>query len=185
MSRLTVCKAVEVDAAKAIEMTIAGLLKPRGFRKRERNWFRTTGANEYQVVNLQKSSWGGGSCYLNVGWDSTVPAGEFRPANQCVVSLRAEDTDVIAPIEWVRPDGVSTLAMPGIALLDTETNERVPEDLFVEQLTQVIVIPVAELLDRTTSIVDLVPLLTAKPWFATRSLRSELSRRGHELPTSW
>ncbi len=81
-----------MDAAKTIEMTIAALLKPRGFRKRGRNWFRTTSANEYQVVNLQKSSWGSGSCYLNLGWDSIFPAGEFRPVNQCAVSLRAENT---------------------------------------------------------------------------------------------
>jgi Domain of unknown function (DUF4304) len=168
-----------------MERTIAGLLKPRGFRKRGRNWFRTTSANEYQVVNLQKSSWGGGNCYLNLGWDPAVPAGEFRSENQCAVTLRAEDTDVIPPIDWVRPDGLTTLELPGISLLDTEANDRMSEAQFAKQFSEVIAVPIADLLDRTPSIVDLVPLLTAKPWFATRALRDELSRRGLELPTSW
>lgn len=176
---------VDMDAATRIETTIAGSLKSRGFRKRGRNWFRTTSANEYQVVNLQKSSWGGGNCYLNLGWDHAVPAGEFRPENQCAVSLRAEDTDVIPPVERIRPDGVTALELPGISLLDVEISSGTPEDVFAAELTDVIVSPIADLLDRTPSIVDLVPLLTAKPWFATLSLRDELSRRGHELPTSW
>ncbi len=35
-----------------IESAFAVVLKARGFRKRGRNWFRTTLAGEYQVVNL-------------------------------------------------------------------------------------------------------------------------------------
>ncbi|WP_255421201.1 hypothetical protein [Miniimonas sp. S16] len=38
------------------------------------------------------------------------------------------------------------------------------------------------MLERTPSIVDLVPFLTAKPWFALRDARAELARRGQELP---
>lgn len=74
------------------------------------------------------------------------------------------------------------IVLPGISLLDTEANGRMSEDLFVSQLIEVIVIAVADLLDRTPSIVDLAPLFSAKPWFATLSLRDQLSRRGHELP---
>src|SRR4051794_25284374 len=95
-----------VDAAKVIETAITSVLKPRGYRKRARNWFRTTSANGYQIVNLQKSSWGSGSYYLNLGWDATVSPGEFRSENQCAASLRAEDTDVIRPIQRIRGDGV-------------------------------------------------------------------------------
>jgi hypothetical protein len=174
-----------VDPAKLIETTIAGSLKPRGYRKRERNWFRTTSANEYQVVNVQKSSWGGGDCYLNLGWDASLPSGEFRPFNHCAINLRAENTDVITPIHHIRPDGVTEIELPGISLLDSEISSVMPEDDFTADLLDVVVTPVADLMDRTPSIVDLVPLLTAKPWFASLRLRSELRQRGHELPTSW
>ncbi|GAA4691328.1 DUF4304 domain-containing protein [Nocardioides conyzicola] len=59
---------------------MATVFKSRGFRKRGRNWFRTTSANQYQVVNLQKSSWGGGSRYLNLGWDPPCPTKDFVPS---------------------------------------------------------------------------------------------------------
>ena len=174
-----------VDPAKLIEATIAGALKPRGYRKRGRNWFRTTSANEYQVVNLQKSSWGGGDCYLNLGWDGSGPSGGFQPFNDVSINLRAENADVIAPIHRIRPDGVTEIELPGISLLDSEISSVTPEDDFTAELLDVVVTPVADLMDRTPSIVDLVPLLTAKPWFASLRLRSELRQRGHELPTSW
>ena len=173
-----------VDAAKTIEATFAVVLKQRGFRQRGRNWFRTTRADEYQVVNLQKSSWGSGNCYLNLGWDPGVTPGEFRSENQCAVSLRAEDTDVILPIHRLRPDGVTEIELPGITLLTVEVSRVMAEDDFAAELTEVIVEPLANLLDRTPSFVDLVPLLTAKPWFATLRLRDELRPRGYELPTS-
>ena len=174
-----------MDKAKTIETTFAGVLKARGFRKRGRNWFRATSANEYQVVNLQKSSWGGGNFCVNLGWDPAVPVREFRAENQCAASLRAERTDAIPPIEWVGPDGLTTIELRGIILLDPEMNDRLPETSFIRQLTEVVVTPIADLMDRTPSVVDLVALLTAKPWFATLALRSELSRRGLELPSAW
>lgn len=178
-------KTCSVDAAKTIEATFAPVLKQRGFRKRGRNWFRTTSTDEHQVVNLQKSSWGGGDCYLNLGWDPSVGRGEFRPENQCMLSLRAEHTDVISAIRRLRPDGVTEIELPGIRLLDVEVSRVMAEEDFAAELAEVVVGPVADLMDRTPSIVDLVPLLTAKPWFASLRLRSELRQRGHELPTSW
>ena len=68
---------------------------------------------------------------------------------------------------------------------ERDIRARMPEALFTEKLADVVVLPVADFLDRTRSIVDLVPLLSEKPWYATRSLRDELARRGYELPTSW
>lgn len=174
-----------MEPAKLIEATIARALKPRGYRKRGRNWFRATSANEYQVVNLQKSSWGGGDCCLNLGWDASVPSGEFRPVNVSSISLRAENTGVIPQILRIRPDGVTELALPGISLLDAEISSATPEEAFTKELLDVVITPVAELMDRTPSIVDLVPLLTAKPWFASLQIRSELRQRGYELPTYW
>lgn len=171
-----------VDRAKLVESAFAGAFKLRGFRKRGRNWFRTTSAGEYQVVNLQKSPWGSGDYYLNLGWDPSVPSGEFRSENFCLLSLRAETTDVIAPIDFARPDGLVARDLPGTILLDAEMGARIPEDAFLEQLTEVVINPVADFMESTPSVVDLVPLLSAKPQFAFVPVRAELRRRGYELP---
>lgn len=165
-----------------IESSFAGVLMARGFRKRGSNWFRTTSSGEYQVVNLQRSSWGSGSFYLNLGWDPSVAAGDFRSENFCTLSIRAEHTDVIPSIEVVRPDGLAARNLPGILLLDAEMISRIPEESFLQRLTEVIIIPVADFMDRTPSLVDLVSLLSAKPQFAWVPVREELNRRGFTLP---
>lgn len=72
--------------------------------------------------------------------------------------------------------------LPGIVLLDPESSTRMSESDFAEQLTKVVAIPIADLLDRTPSIVDMVPLLMRKPWCATRDLREQLATRGFHLP---
>jgi hypothetical protein len=171
-----------VDKAKTIESAFAGVFKARGFRKRGSNWFRTTSTGEYQVINLQKSPWGGGGFYLNLGWDPSVAAGDFRSANFCTLSIRAEHTDVIPSIEVVRPDGLAARDLSGILLLDAEMISRIPEESLLQQLTEVVIIPIADFMDRTPSLVDLVPLLSAKPQFAWVSVREELNRRGFTLP---
>jgi hypothetical protein len=164
-----------------IESSFAGVFKARGFRKRGRNWFRTTCSGEYQVINLQKSPWGE-SFYLNLGWDPGVASGEFRSANFCIFGLRAETTDVIPSIDFVRPDGLAARDLPGIVLLDAEMSSRIPEDSFVQQLIDVVVVPIADFMDRTPALQDLVPLLAEKPPLAFIPVREELSRRGFTLP---
>ncbi|MFE4195074.1 hypothetical protein ACFRJ9_04340 [Paenarthrobacter sp. NPDC056912] len=72
--------------------------------------------------------------------------------------------------------------LPGTILLDAEMGGRIPEDAFLKQLTDVVINPVADFMDSTPSVVDLVPLLSAKPQFAFVPVREELSRRGYELP---
>lgn len=171
-----------MDVKGIAERTLAGVLKPAGFRKRGLNWFRAPSDSDYQVVNLQRSGWGSGDCYLNLGWDPRVPAGQFRPAHQCLLSLRAEHTDVVPDIEWLRPDGETTIDLPGISLLDVETSTRMTEDELSALLLKVVAIPVVELMKQARSVIDLVPLLTAKPWFAMVSLRDYLSACGYELP---
>src|SRR3954468_21609287 len=171
-----------MDVAGLAERTLAGALKPLGFRKRGLNWFRTSSGSDYQVVNLQRSSWGGGDCYLNLGWDPDVPAGKFRPAHQCLLTLRAERTGAIPDIEWLRPDGETTIDLPGISLLDVETSRRMAEDELAARLHEVVAIPVADLMNRSRSVIDLVPLLRAKPGFAMLSLRGYLADHGYELP---
>jgi len=175
---------VRVDPAKTIEAVLAEVLRPRGFRKRARNWFRTSGAGEYQVVNLQKSSWGGGDCYLNLGWDPSVKAGDFLPENQCMARIRAERADVIPAIHMLRSDGNSVLEVPGISLLDRNTVEHFAEDDYRMQVREVVARPVADLLDRTPSVTDLVPLFTRHPGYATLRLRDHLRLSGHELPVN-
>ncbi len=175
---------VRVDASKAIEAVLAEVLKPRGFRKRARNWFRTSDAGEYQLVNLQKSSWGGGDCYLNLGWDPTVKAGDFLPENQCMARIRAERADVIPPIRMLRSDGESVLEVPGISLLHRDMSERFTDDDYRNQIREIVARPVADLLDRTPSVTDLVALFTRHPGHATVRLRDHLRLYGHELPTN-
>lgn len=133
-------------------------------------------------MNLQRSSWGGGDCYLNLGWDPDVLVGQFRPVHRCLLTLRAERTDVIPDIEWLRPDGETIIDLPGISLLDVEISRRMAEDEFAAMLHEVVAIPVADLINRSPSVIDLAPLLTAKPWFASLSLRDYLTDRGYELP---
>ena len=73
-----------MDGVEAIESTLARVLKPRGFRKGGCNWFRTTSADLYQVVNLQKSSWGGGNCYLNLAGTPSCRTRAFVPSISAV-----------------------------------------------------------------------------------------------------
>jgi hypothetical protein len=72
--------------------------------------------------------------------------------------------------------------LPGTILLDAEMGDRIPEDSFLKQLTDVVINPVADFMDSTPSVVDLVPLLSAKPQFAFVPVRAELRRRDYELP---
>lgn len=89
---------------------------------------------------------------------------------------------MIPSIDFVRPDGLAARVLLGTILLDAEMRDRIPEDSFFQQLTEAVVIPVADFMDNTPSLVDLVPLLSAKPQFAFVRVREELSRRGYTLP---
>ncbi|MFE4081098.1 hypothetical protein [Paenarthrobacter sp. YIM B13468] len=89
---------------------------------------------------------------------------------------------MIPTIDFARPDGLVARDLPGTILLDAEMGSRIPEDAFLEQLTEVVINPVADFMESTPSLVDLVPLLSAKPQFAFVRVREELSRRGYELP---
>lgn len=178
-SRARLC---EWDASTVIEAVLTETLKPRGFRKRTRNWFRTTSAGQYQVVNLQKSSWGSGDCYLNLGWDRADGTGHFLPENHCLARFRAERTDVIPRFEMPRTDGLTVSQVPGISLLDHHVFERYSEDAYRDQVREIVAEPVANLMDRTASVTDLVPLYLHHPEWATLRLRDYLRTLGYELP---
>ena len=85
----------------------------------------------------------------------------------------------------MRPDGESSIDLPGIVLLDPESSKGLSEKDLAEQLRDVVALPIADLLDRTPSIVDMVPPLMSKPWYATLTLRDQLATRGFDLPTQW
>ncbi|GAA5197365.1 hypothetical protein GCM10023346_31780 [Arthrobacter gyeryongensis] len=99
-------------------------------------------------MNLQKSQWGSGSFYLNLGWDPAVSVGEFRPENLCLLSLRTEEADVIASIDFVRPDGLVARVLPGTILLDAEMSGRMPVESFIKELTEVAIVLAENRADR-------------------------------------
>lgn len=170
-----------MDSAQVIEGVIAEGLKPAGYRKRARNWHRVSGAGVYQVVNLQRSSWGGGSCYLNLGWDPSVGGKAFQSEHQCLARIRAEQTGVIPAIALTRSSG-EALEVPGINLLDSGVAEHFSEDEFRRQVRQTVVEPVAAFMESTQHMQDLVPLFTRHPGWATLHLRDYMRTLGAELP---
>ncbi|HMO10064.1 MAG TPA: hypothetical protein PKB06_00820 [Actinotalea sp.] len=132
-------------------------------------------------MSLQESTWGSGQCHLQLGWDDQLDGEDFHPAIQCTLALAPEHTGAIPGLDWPRPDGYTT-QLPGIVLLDPAVSTRLAEQEFVEHLTNVVATPIADLLDRAPSIVDMVPLLTTEPWLLTRPLRTRLANRGVTLP---
>lgn len=160
---------------------MAEALKPLGYRKRALNWFRVSGAGVYQVVNLQESSWGGGSCYLNLGWDPTVEAGAFKPEHQCLARTRAEQADVIPSITLTRPTG-EAVEVAGIELLDSGVASRFTEGDYQRQVRRTVVEPVAAFMEASQQMQDLVPLFARNPGWATVRLRDYMRTVGIELP---
>jgi hypothetical protein len=93
-----------------------------------------------------------------------------RRPDKCVAD-QANSFHICCPVVTLRRERASRIAVQARSA--------------VRKTVEVVVIPVADLLDRTTFVVDLVPLLTAKPWLVSLRLRAELARQGYELPTSW
>ena len=52
--------------AESFIQAIAPLMKARGFKKSNATW-RRSGPGSIAVLNVQKSSWGGGVYYVNIG----------------------------------------------------------------------------------------------------------------------
>lgn len=58
-------------------------------------------------------------------------------------------------------------------------------DDLAADIATIIAGPVADLLDRTPTIVDLVPFLAAKPSYRFPKVRRYLVETGYDLPLTW
>ena len=77
---------------------------------------------------------------------------------------------------------LATLELDGISLLDAECSRAMSAACFVEQVIDVIAVPVADLMDRTPALVDMAPLVTSKPWLADLETKAQFLSRGIEIP---
>ncbi len=78
---------------------ITPLLKSQGFKKSSATWRRTQ-AESIAVLNIQKSSWGGGIYYVNVGvYFSALGALAAPTENQCHVGRRLDVEDPLLVVE--------------------------------------------------------------------------------------
>jgi len=83
---------------------IGPLLKEQGFKKSNSTWRKDQGES-VAVVNVQKSQWGGGTYYVNLGTYFRQLGADAAPtANKCHVQVRLPidepATVVAAAIEW-------------------------------------------------------------------------------------
>lgn len=105
-------------------------LKPSGFRKSKRNFYRF-GQSLYSVLNLQHSQLYG-AWFVNFGFSPLTQAdGKFLPENKCMVRFRAES--------------VSAISRGGCALLDDDSDSSDP--LWEGSLIEKVVVPAVELLE--------------------------------------
>jgi hypothetical protein len=88
-------------------------LKPSGFSRRRFNWF-SSGSDLYRVCNLQKSTWGDGGCYINLG---------FAPSDQAIDGWLAQTQCWLRfRVEALRP-----LGMEALRLIDANAIETMGE----------------------------------------------------------
>jgi hypothetical protein len=87
-------------SAENYKRAIGPLLKALGFTKSSSTWRRDQGES-IAVLNIQKSSWGGGTFYVNIGVYFHALGSESAPTeNRCHVQTRLEPPP--APEEAVR-----------------------------------------------------------------------------------
>jgi hypothetical protein len=77
-------------SAEDYKRTLAPLLSAHGFKRSSATWRRDQGES-IAVLNVQKSSWGGGTYYVNVGVYFRALGPEAAPTeNRCHVRTRLE-----------------------------------------------------------------------------------------------
>jgi hypothetical protein len=87
-------------AAEIYKRSFCPLLKAAGFSKSNSTWRKEQGES-VAVLNLQKSRWGDGAFYLNIGVYFYALGSEVSPTeNRCHVQLRLEPLP--EPAEAVR-----------------------------------------------------------------------------------
>ena len=87
-----------MDAETFIKL-IHGPLKERGFKKSGATW-RLQQTGSVAVLNVQKSSWGGGDFYVNLGvYFPEIGADPAPTENKCHVQVRLEVGDPLVVAE--------------------------------------------------------------------------------------
>lgn len=94
----------QVMDAEAFKKAVHPLLRQHGFKKSSSTWRREQGET-IAVFNVQKSQWGGGTYYINIGTYFHALGDDLSPTeNKCHVQLRLEVEDpskvVAAALEW-------------------------------------------------------------------------------------
>lgn len=94
-----------MDAESFIQ-AIAPLIKAQGFKKSNATW-RRSGPESIAVLSVQKSSWGGGVYYVNVGVYFPALGSLLAPTeNKCHVQRRLDvetpSLVVAKAIDWFR-----------------------------------------------------------------------------------
>ena len=92
-----------MDAETFIK-AVSPLLKQHGFKKSNATWRKNQGES-VAVFNIQKSQWGGGACYVNLGAYFCEFGTDSSPTeNKCHVRARLRvgkpQTVVSAAIQW-------------------------------------------------------------------------------------
>lgn len=110
--------------AESFKVAVGPLLKSHGFRKSGATWRREQ-PESIAVFNVQKSSWGGGEYYVNLGVFFRAIGTDAAPTeNRCHVQVRLEvaqpHTVVAEAILWF--DSRSTL--PDARVLAEADSER-------------------------------------------------------------
>jgi hypothetical protein len=123
-------------------------LKPSGFSRRRFNWF-SYGSDLYRVCNLQKSAWGDGGCYINLGLSSSDQAVDgWLAETRCWVRFRVE-----AP---------RSLRMEDLRLIDANAIETMGESEWAAVVTERVVRPIADILLEPTDLPSLGAMLRSK-----------------------
>lgn len=103
------------------------LLRPEGFRRRSRSWYRICGP-VYAVVSLQESSFDD-TCYVNIGFSLADRAvNGWLPEQKCQVRFRAEALREISPADT--------------ALLDPDSPVQMGEESWLAAATERLAAPV-------------------------------------------
>lgn len=92
--------------ADSFKQAVQPLLKAHGFKKSGVTWRREQGES-IAVFNVQKSGWGGGTYYVNIGAYFHALGNEQSPTeNRCHVRVRLDVEDpskaVTAAIDWFK-----------------------------------------------------------------------------------
>lgn len=90
------CSAMDAEALKRV---VSPLLRARGFKRSGATWRRDQ-PESVAVFNVQKSPWGGGTYYINLGTYFKALGAEAQPTeNRCHVRVRVNPDMPVKVVE--------------------------------------------------------------------------------------